>query len=168
LEDVLERIFRTHNCYSKELVDRIVKKRMDVKRECFKHLNPQIIPMLTHLKDKDIRIGLISNCYSEEVGPIKESILYPYFDAVCLSYEVGMKKPDKKIYIRCMKELSVESEECLYVGDGGSNELEGAKCLGMRTLKATWYLSDKEASTYGNGEFIQIKEPLEVLNYVNG
>ena len=171
LEEVLERIFKTNDCYSKELVDKIVKKRMDVKRECFKHLHPQIIPILKRLKDKGIKIGLISNCYSEEVGPIKESVLYPYFDAVCLSYEVGMKKPDEKIYLRCMSDLAVEPEECLYVGDGGSNELEGANKLGVRALQAIWYMPDENSDEYlervsGKDKFAKLKEPLEVLDYI--
>lgn len=171
LEEVLERIFKTNDCYSKELVDKIVKKRMDVKRECFKHLHPHILPMLRKIKEQGIRIGLISNCYSEEVGPIKESELYPYFDVACLSYEVGMKKPDEKIYLRCMEELDVEPEECLYVGDGGSNELEGANKLGIRALQATWYMLDENSDEYlervrGKDKFAKLKAPLDVLEYI--
>ena len=171
LEEVLERIFKTNDCYSKELVDKIVKKRMDVKRECFKHLHPHIVPMLRKIKEQGIRIGLISNCYSEEVGPIKESELYPYLDVACLSYEVGMKKPDEKIYLRCMEELDVEPEECLYVGDGGSNELEGANKLGIRALQATWYMLDENSDEYlervrGKDKFAKLKDPLDVLEYI--
>ena len=171
LEEVLERIFKTNDCYSKELVDKIVKKRMDVKRECFKHLHPHIVPMLRKIKEQGIRIGLISNGYSEEVGPIKESELYPYFDVACLSYEVGMKKPDEKIYLRCMEELDVEPEECLYVGDGGSNELEGANKLGIRALQATWYMPDDNSNEYlervrGKDKFAKLKDPLDVLEYI--
>ena len=171
LEEVLERIFKTNDCYSKELVDKIVKKRMDVKRECFKHLHPHIVPMLRKIKEQGIRIGLISNCYSEEVGPIKESELYPYFDVACLSYEVGMKKPDEKIYLRCMEELDVEPEECLYVGDGGSDELEGANKLGIRALQATWYMPDDNSNEYlervrGKDKFAKLKDPLDVLEYI--
>ena len=171
LEEVLERIFKTNDCYSKELVDKIVKKRMDVKRECFNHLHPHIVPMLRKIKEQGIRIGLISNCYSEEVGPIKESELYPYFDVACLSYEVGMKKPDEKIYLRCMEELDVEPEECLYVGDGGSNELEGANKLGIRALQATWYMLDENSDEYlervrGKDKFAKLKDPLDVLEYI--
>ena len=75
LEQILEIILREHNRYSKELLDKLVKKRIETKKECFRHLHPQIIPMLSKLKEKDIRIGLMSNCFSEEAAVIRESEL---------------------------------------------------------------------------------------------
>ena len=56
------------------------------KEEAFEHLHIEIIPMLRALKKKGIMIGLINNCFSEESTVIKKSILYPFFDAVCLSF----------------------------------------------------------------------------------
>lgn len=76
--------------------------------------------MLQTLKEKKIKIGLISNCYSEEAVLIRESQLFPYFDQSCLSYELGMKKPDPGIFLKCMEGLGVRAGECLYIGDGGS------------------------------------------------
>lgn len=95
--------------------------------------------MLSELKDKGILIGLISNCFSEEADVIRRSELFSYFDAVYLSYEQGLQKPDEEIYRRCMDRLGVKQEECLYIGDGGSNELEAARKLGM---KAAFFFFD--------------------------
>lgn len=39
--------------------------------------------MLSQLKSSGIRVGLISNCFSEEAEVIRESVLFPYFDEVC-------------------------------------------------------------------------------------
>lgn len=78
-------IMRKSECYSRELLNLVVQKRIDAKNECFEHLNREIIPMLRILKEKQIKIGLISNCFSEEVSAIKNSILFPYFDVSCLS-----------------------------------------------------------------------------------
>ncbi len=117
-----------------------VDKRIWTKEETFRHLHEEIIPMLEKLKEKGILIGLISNCFSEEAEVIKKSILYPYFHASCLSYEEGLQKPDSAIFQRCMERLQVEAEECLYVGDGGSGELEAAQKIGMKAVQAVWYL----------------------------
>lgn len=38
----------------------------------------------------------------EEANVIRKSVLFPYFDAVCLSYEQGVQKPDVEIFKRCM------------------------------------------------------------------
>ncbi|MBD5470076.1 MAG: HAD family hydrolase [Lachnospiraceae bacterium] len=167
LEDALENILKENRCYSKELFNRIVQKRIKVKEECFNHLHEQIIPMLRGLKEKRIQIGLISNCFSEEATVIRKSILFPYFDAVCLSYEQGLKKPDIEIYRRCIDKLNVEADECLYVGDGGSSELEAAKSIGMKAVQAVWYLQDGTGQPCGRkADFEQMENPMDILKKI--
>lgn len=167
LEEVLEMIFRKNQCYSEALVEKIAQKRTGVKEECFRHLHPEIIPMLQELKKKGYLVGLISNCFSEEAVVIRRSVLFPYFDALMLSYEQGVQKPDAEIYHRCMKELNVKAEECLYIGDGGSHELEAAKGLGMDTAQAVWYLKEGTMQPVGRKSgFPQMEKPLDVLQYL--
>lgn len=167
LEEVIEMILIKNNCYSGELCDSIVQKRIASKEECFDHLHPEIIPMLRSLKEKGIMIGLISNCFSEEAYVISKSTLFPYFDAVFLSYEQGIQKPDAEIFKRCMNKLCAKADECLYVGDGGSCELEAARELGMNAVQAVWYLQEGTFQPSGrNDTFIQIERPLDVLKYI--
>lgn len=166
LQDVLERILRDNGCYSEQLLEDITKKRVEAKETCFKHLHPGIIPMLQKLKADHILIGLISNCFSEEAETIRKSQLFSYFDAVYLSYEQGICKPDEEIFKRCMDELSVTSEECLYVGDGGSYELETAKRLGMTAIQAVWYLQEGTSQPTGRKrDFPQAESPMDVLHW---
>ncbi|WP_242944278.1 HAD family hydrolase [Clostridium collagenovorans] len=124
LEEILEFILKEKRCYSEKLFNKIVEKRKISKKECFKYLHPEIIPMLNELKKREICIGLISNCFSEEVEAMKNSELFPYFDATYLSFEQGLQKPEKEMFFRCIDKLSVSADECIYVGDGGSLELE--------------------------------------------
>lgn len=159
-EETIERILKENHCYSEEIFQTIVTKRAATKEECFRHLHPEIIPLLETLKEKGILIGLISNCFSEEAKVIRKSVLFPYFDAPYLSYEQGVQKPDVTIFKRCMDELAVKPEECLYVGDGGSFELETAEKLGMHALQAVWYLPQEKR------EFVQLENPLDVLKYL--
>ena len=139
LEELLEQILRENGCYSKELLEELVEKRVATKVECFQQLKV-----------------------------IRESEIFPYFDAAYLSYEQSVAKPDKEIYRRCMAELGVKPEECLYVGDGGSRELETARELGMHAMQAVWYL--KKGSTqpvWRKEEFTQLETPLAVMEYLN-
>lgn len=166
-EDVITKILEENNCYSKEVLKTIADKRTAVKEECFKHLHEEIIPMLEALKERGVKIGLISNCFSEEARVIRGSILFPYFDGVCLSYEQGVQKPDKEIYRRCMEQLEVTPEECVYVGDGGSFELETARELGMTAVQAVWYLREGTSQPRGRmDEFEQAERPLDIMRYL--
>lgn len=167
LEEVLERILRENQCYSKELLRKIAEKRIASKEECFRHLHPEIIPMLSKLKEKGVLIGLFSNCFSEETEVIRKSELFSYFDAVYLSYEQGVQKPEEKIFQRCMDSLSVKAAECVYVGDGGSRELETARRLGMNAVQAVWYLKDGTTQPSGRKkDFLQMERPLDVVSYL--
>ena len=167
-EEVVELILRQNQCYSEELLRKIINKRKQTKEECFKHLHPEMISMLSQLKEKGLMIGVISNCFSEEADAIRRSILFPYFDAVYLSYEQGVRKPDAEIYQRCMDGFSLKPEECLYIGDGGSHELEAARELGMQTAQAVWYLQEGTMQPSGRKQdFVQIETPLDVLKYLD-
>ena len=144
-----------------------MEKRISTKRRCFETIHEEIIPMFEILKNKGIKIGLISNCFSEEAQVIRESVLWSFFDAAYLSCEQGVMKPDERIFFDCIKELQVKPEECLYVGDGGSQELEAAQSVGMKAVQAFWYWSEESARTIKRKEgFEMMNRPIEVMRYL--
>ena len=61
------------------------------------------------------------------------SWLSDVIDVVEFSCELGVRKPDPEIYLAATRRLNVQPEECVFIGDGGSNELCGAHELGMAT-----------------------------------
>lgn len=168
-EETMERLMKAHGVYSPEAHRPVVEKRIAIQADCFRHLHPSILPMLSGLKERGIRIGLITNCFSEEAKLIRESELFPCFDAHCLSWEEGVRKPDPAIYRTCLRRLGIAPENSLYVGDGGSQELEAARALGMQAVQATWYrqtaFEHKQAAI--RPEFAQAAEPMELLELLN-
>ncbi|MBR6474680.1 MAG: HAD-IA family hydrolase [Lachnospiraceae bacterium] len=147
----------------KETIAKVIDERIRTKAECFAHIDPDVIELLKQLKELGLKTAIISNCSSEEVKVLKESELYKYFDEVVLSYEVHMKKPDVCIYEKALKRLSLDANECLFVGDGGSNELEGAKNAGLKAIQAKWY-TDQFPIKRDNIEGFQVAEkPMDIL-----
>ena len=164
LEEVIEAILMANSCYSCELFEMIIRKRKQSKVECFNHIHSEIIPMLTAIKEMKIKVGLITNCYFEERDVIQDSVLFDYFDAVCMSCELGVNKPNDEIFYKCTGTLGVSSNECLYVGDGGSLELETAQAIGMHPVQAAWYLKDGvNQPANRKPEFVQAESPMDVL-----
>ena len=169
LEEVLERTLQVLQIYSPEKVEMLMQKRHDCLEDTFSGIPEDVKEMLTTLKERGIAVGLISNCFSDEFEMIQKSELYPLFDAVKLSYEQGVCKPDPAIYFRIMAELGVEPEECIYVGDGGSRELEAAKEVGMKPVQALWFrdkMFEPHIPSPVFEEFAQAKQPLDVLTYL--
>ena len=61
----------------------------------------------------------------------------------------------------------MKSEERLYVGDGGSGELEAAKMVGMKVVQAVWYLKEgRNQPSKRKAEFDNIETPLDILDYI--
>lgn len=166
-QEIIEHILKTYGCYSKELFEKIVRKRIATKKECFSKLHSDIIPMLEAIRQSEKKLALISNCFSEEALVIRQSVFATYFDPMYLSYEVHMKKPDIEIFQSCVEELKVMPQECLYIGDGGSCELEAATEAGMKALQAGWYLKQSgQLSEARNEQFQLLENPMDVLRYL--
>ena len=164
IEEVIEDSLQSNNRYSLELFELIIRKWKQSKRECFNHIHMEIIPMLSAIKEMNIKVGLITNCYFEERDVICSSILFDYFDAVCMSCELGLQKPDIAIFQKCIQTLDVAPDECLYIGDGGSFELETAREIGMCPIQAAWYLKEgTNQPAKRNAEFTQAESPMDVI-----
>ena len=167
-EETIRMLLHRHGLYTPERHRQVVQRRIAIQADCFTHLHPDILPMLSQLKARGLQIGLITNCFSEEARLIRESPLFPWFDAPCLSWEVGVRKPDPAVYQMCLAQLGLPAETCLYVGDGGSRELETARLLGLQAVQATWYrkaeFENKQAAL--RPDFPQIRDPLDLLNRI--
>jgi putative hydrolase of the HAD superfamily len=44
---------------------------------------------------------------------------------------VGLVKPERAIYELALSQLGLTASECVFVGGGGSNELAGARAVGL-------------------------------------
>ncbi len=167
LEDTVREIMEKNNVFSEELFESIVRKRSGSRRKVFGCYREDIKPMLRSLIDRGVKLALITNCFSEEAVAIKDSDLYPFFDVPILSFDEGLMKPDPAIYRLALERLGLKPEECLYVGDGGSHELEAARDMGMKPLQALWYLKENTRATRGhNPKFEGLEEPADVLKYL--
>jgi len=89
---------------------------------------------LRRLRAHGFQLGLISNADTMEVAAWPDSPLAGAFDVEVFSCTAGCVKPEPDIYYRCLESLGLDPRQCLFVGDGGSNELAGAKEIGLSTV----------------------------------
>ena len=93
--------------------------------------------VLARLKSDGKKLGLVSNADVTEVAAWDRSPITPLFDSVVFSCNAGCVKPEPAIYELSMRQMSVAPAQCVFVGDGGSRELEGAGALGITTVLIT-------------------------------
>lgn len=102
-------------------------------------VNEKTLNILKKIKDKGIRICLISNADVIDKLGWEESPLNEIFDEVIFSCDVGFAKPDLRIYNHAMERMQVHSKDCIFIGDGGSDELKGAREAGIKAVLTTQY-----------------------------
>ena len=71
-----------------------------------------------------------------------------------------------EIFLKCMEGLGVRAGECLYIGDGGSHELEEADIMGMTALQARWYIKEVPELDIRKEKFEQLETPMAVLEKI--
>lgn len=126
---------------------------------------PGVVETLATLRDRGYRVGLISNC-TEEVSRLWESTLFaPLFDYAILSFDVGLAKPDHRIYKLATEKLRVAANECLYVGDGNDGELSGAERVGMTSvlMRAPDDQEDGHRESWDGERISRIPEVLDLV-----
>ena len=92
------------------------------------------VEVLSCLRAKGYKTGLISDC-SHEATVIWRSTPFPTFiDVAVFSCLLGYTKPDPRIYQYTIEQLGFKPQSCLYIGDGGSHELTGARQVGIHAV----------------------------------
>lgn len=104
------------------------KKSVDVEKLCFiNKLNKYYLVYLLSNTNPFEMQWAESTDFSEDEIPI-----WSYFDKMFLSYEIGITKPDKRIFERMIEETKMRPEETLFIDDSQAN-IETAIKLGFQT-----------------------------------
>jgi putative hydrolase of the HAD superfamily len=81
------------------------------------------------------RTGLLSNSGPEIMARVRaDHPLEARFDAVVISCEVGLAKPDPRIFRLCLERLGLPAGAALFVDDRADN-VEAAAGVGLQTLQ---------------------------------
>jgi len=128
------------------------------------HVRPEILDTLRALRLRGCALCLVSNADAIDILHWADSPLAPLFDHVIFSCRVGMLKPEPGIYQLAAGRMGVSPRDCVFVGDGGSDELAGAKAVGMRTIQARHFARrDVEGADFTVDEFRDTLTVMEAL-----
>jgi putative hydrolase of the HAD superfamily len=119
-------------------VDGDVDELLALRREWTKRAlvpRPDALETLAELRRRGHRLGLISVCSQDVPDVWDETPLAGMLDVTVFSCDVGISKPDPRIYEIACERLGVDPAECLFVGDGANDELPGAERVGMTAVQ---------------------------------
>lgn len=98
-------------------------------------LNETMVRFVTDVRRRVQRLGIISNMTRNTLVSMRRHFEWlALFDACVFSCEVGTNKPEREIYERCLRELELCADECLFVDDSAEN-VQGALDVGMAAIR---------------------------------
>jgi HAD superfamily hydrolase (TIGR01509 family) len=124
----------------------------DLRAECASvRLRPGIAKIWQTLRDRGLHIAVCSNLALPYGAPLL-SALPDTPEAVILSYEVGLVKPDPAIFHLVCGRLGLQPAEILFVGDTPSADIDGAQAIGMSAMHISDFESYSRRDVHKIGE----------------
>lgn len=101
----------------------------------------EVVAFAHSLKGK-CQLGILSNLMPLDKKRIHEQYDLSQFDYVYLSFEIGMLKPDPRVYEYVLNDLGIAPENILFIDDEEAN-IKMAQQYGWQTCQAVGYELDK-------------------------
>jgi putative hydrolase of the HAD superfamily len=98
-----------------------------------------VVPTLTTLRERDVRLAIISNWDERLPGLLKDLDLDRFFERQFISFQIGFVKPDLRIFKHALDEMKIHPLEALHVGNDFEEDVKGAEAAGIRA-----YLLDRQ------------------------
>ncbi len=119
---------------------------------------PETKEVLNKLKDKNYKLGIISNFDSRVYDVMNNLEIHEYFDSFIISSEAGHAKPDPNIFHIALAQIGSDPKECIHIGDNIYNDFHGPRSLGIHAL-----LLDRENDYESIGDEHKIANLEEIL-----
>ncbi len=141
-----------------------------------KHLKPykDVIPTFIRIKKQfgpDIKIGVVTDGVPvKQYEKILRMNLEKFLDVITVSDEIGIRKPNPKLFLYTTRKMGVSPEETLYIGDRIEHDVVPAKGIGIHTVlihrggKYDPFLSDRYVAIPEKEPEYHIRKLAEVLD----
>jgi putative hydrolase of the HAD superfamily len=115
--------------------------------------------LLTMLKQRKIRIGLLTNnIFMQQYDKLCDADILQYVDVIVSSDEVGQEKPSPHMYNYVKERMNLSFEELAYVGDNYEHDIEPSITRGMLTF---WYTHQENKSEHVFNDYGKLRKFLE-------
>ncbi|HJD31481.1 MAG TPA: HAD family hydrolase [Candidatus Eisenbergiella stercorigallinarum] len=149
--------------------DEVYQEYRDIfSRDCMYQVKPYegIVPLLSELKKRGIRIAVLSNKPDADSRHVVEELFGKgYFDHVQGQAEGIPRKPDPAGVYRIMEAFGMRAEDFLYVGDS-CVDMRTGKAAGLFTVGVLWGFRNRAELEENHADAV-IARPEELLSFLD-
>lgn len=125
-----------------DLGDTIMQEETEVKNEDGITLSAELFDgmagVLRYWHSRKVPIALVADAYVDTCrNVLTRHGLYDLFGSFAISEEVGVSKPDSRMFLKALDELGITEKErahVLMIGNNLSRDIRGANALGLRSV----------------------------------
>jgi putative hydrolase of the HAD superfamily len=117
-------------------------------------VEPEVLATLARLRSLGYRMGLTSNVSLLPHlmrADLDRLGIGPYLDGSVFSSEVGVRKPDPRIFREALARIGAEAEATVFVGDRLYDDVSGARAVGMRTVLTHQFRQEEDPDIHPDG-----------------
>lgn len=134
----VERFREVFEHYGERISLEEANRASDIYRNAYqarRQLIPGVDKLLKHLRAVGIKIVIVTNSTIEEQHPKLEYLgLNPLIDVLVISEEVGVPKPQRRIFEVALERTGCMRDEVVMIGDSWPNDIVGAHHMGIRAV----------------------------------
>ena len=124
-----------------------------------------IVDMMLKLGEMGIKVAILSNKPHETTIKIADALFPEGSVDICYGARKGIPlKPDPQGVYEILDKLGIKKEECLYIGDTGT-DMKTGKSAGLYTIGVLWGFRGKE-ELENNGSDAIVSHPSEIIDIV--
>lgn len=98
-------------------------------------MQQEMLDLVRELRASGLRTGLLSNSWGH-VDSYPRDVLDELFDDAVISADVGMRKPEERIFLLAVERLGLSPSQCVFVDDTEGN-IVAARALGFAVVHHT-------------------------------
>lgn len=122
--------------------------------------------LLEELKKRGVKLAVCSNKPHVAAQKVVSQMFGDTFDTVIGQREGIRRKPAPDSALMAAKELGVKPDECLYIGDTGT-DMQTGNAAGMHTIGVLWGFRTREELEENHADVI-IEKPEEIIKIYEG
>lgn len=124
-----------------------------------------VIELMSSLKKRGYKMAIVSNKLHQATVALNELYFKKYTNAVCGDMEGLERKPAPDSCLRVLKEMKVDKENAVYIGDS-EVDLMTARNAGIPCISCLWGFRDKDFLEKNGAKYF-VEAPAEVLELLD-
>ncbi len=133
-------------------------------------LEADIVGTLEKLKEMGLKLGIISNTFVNGHAldrHLEEEGLLDFFPIRLYSYQFDFRKPDKRIFLEGARQIEVQPQNIMYVGDRLDKDVKGSARAGMIPVLKKAYTNEGKKVPNGTHKIETVAQLPDLIEMIN-